>query len=66
MRTLLARRLVEEAGTDPETGAVLYRTTPYFLERLGINDLDELPDLAPLLPDADVLDALSDDGSSGG
>jgi segregation and condensation protein B len=66
MRTLLARRLVEEAGTDPETGAVLYRTTPYFLERLGINGLDELPDLAPLLPDADVLDALADDGPSGG
>ena len=53
MRTLLARGLVEEVGTDPGTGAVLYGTTAYFLERLGITGLDELPDLAPLLPDLD-------------
>ncbi len=51
MRTLVARGLVEEAGTDPETGAVLYRTTNYFLERLGLRSLDELPELAPFLPD---------------
>lgn len=51
MRTLLARGLVEEAGTDPESHAVLYRTTSYFLERMGLRDLDELPDLAPFLPD---------------
>lgn len=51
MRTLVARGLVEEAGTDPETGAVLYRTTDYFLERLGLRSLDELPELAPFLPD---------------
>ncbi len=51
MRTLVARGLVEEAGTDPETQAVLYRTTSYFLERLGLRDLDELPELAPFLPD---------------
>jgi segregation and condensation protein B len=53
MRTLLARGLVEEVGTDPGTGAVLYGTTRYFLERLGLTGLDELPDLAPLLPDLD-------------
>ena len=53
MRTLLARGLVEEVGTDPGTGAVLYGTTAYFLERLGLTGLDELPDLAPLLPDLD-------------
>ena len=53
MRTLLARGLVEEVGTDPGTGAVLYGTTAYFLERLGLSSLDELPDLAPLLPDLD-------------
>ncbi|HEY9525299.1 MAG TPA: SMC-Scp complex subunit ScpB [Thermopolyspora sp.] len=51
MRTLTARGLVEEAGTDPESQAVLYRTTAYFLERLGLRDLDELPELAPYLPD---------------
>ncbi|MGH3417863.1 MAG: SMC-Scp complex subunit ScpB [Actinocrinis sp.] len=52
MRTLLARGLVEECGTEYETGALLYRTTGYFLERMGLKHLGELPDLAPLLPSA--------------
>jgi segregation and condensation protein B len=56
MRTLVARDLVEEAGTEHETGAILYRTTSYFLERLGLRSLDELPELAPLLPAVDELD----------
>ena len=56
MRTLVTRGLVEEAGHDGEGGATLYRTTSYFLERLGLRSLDELPDLAPFLPDADALD----------
>jgi segregation and condensation protein B len=51
MRTLVARGLVEEAGTDPESQAVLYRTSSYFLERLGLKDIGELPELAPFLPD---------------
>jgi len=51
MRTLTLRGLVEEAGTEHETGAILYRTTSYFLERLGLASLKELPDLAPFLPD---------------
>jgi segregation and condensation protein B len=51
MRTLSLRGLVEDAGTDPETGAILYRTTGYFLERLGLASLADLPDLAPFLPD---------------
>ena len=51
MRTLVLRGLVEEAGTDAETGAILYRTTTYFLERLGLASLDDLPDLAPFLPE---------------
>jgi segregation and condensation protein B len=51
MRTLGLRGLVEETGTDPETGAILYRTTGYFLERLGLASLAELPELAPFLPD---------------
>lgn len=56
MRTLVTRGLVEEAGVDPDGGALLYRTTGYFLERLGLAGLDELPPLAPLLPDADALE----------
>jgi segregation and condensation protein B len=51
MRTLTLRGLVEEAGTDRETGAILYRTTGYFLERLGLASLADLPELAPFLPD---------------
>jgi segregation and condensation protein B len=56
MRTLLTRGLVEEAGRDGEHGATLYRTTGYFLERIGITSLDELPELAPYLPDMDDLE----------
>jgi segregation and condensation protein B len=48
--------LVEEHGLEPETGAILYKTTSYFLERLGLNSLDDLPALAPYLPDLDRLD----------
>jgi segregation and condensation protein B len=51
MRTLTLRGLVEEAGTERETGAILYQTTGYFLERLGIASLEDLPDLAPFLPE---------------
>ena len=51
IRTLVLRGLVEEAGTDPETGAILFATTGYFLERLGLPSLDGLPELAPFLPD---------------
>ena len=51
MRTLTLRGLVEEAGTEHETGAILFRTTSYFLERLGLASLADLPELAPFLPD---------------
>ena len=57
MRTLLARGLVEECGSESETGAYLYRTTTYFLERLGVASLDELPELAPYLPGIETLEA---------
>ena len=56
MRTLLTRGLVEEAGSDAESGAILYRTTPYFLERMGMQSLDELPELAPLLPSIESME----------
>ncbi len=56
MRTLLTRGLVQEAGQDEQSGANLYRTTSYFLERIGITSIDELPELAPYLPDMDDLE----------
>ncbi|WP_122442781.1 SMC-Scp complex subunit ScpB [Mycobacterium attenuatum] len=59
MRTLLARGLITEVGTDEDTGAVTFATTDLFLERLGLTSLSELPDLAPLLPDVDTIDDLS-------
>lgn len=60
MRTLVTRGLVEEAGNDGESGAMLYRTTTYFLERLGLRSLEELPALAPFLPDLLELHELDD------
>ena len=52
--------LVEESGVEGESGAILYQTTPYFLERLGIPSLAELPELAGHLPDLDALDEVLD------
>jgi segregation and condensation protein B len=60
MRTLLARGLITEAGTDADTGAVTFATTELFLERLGLTSLAELPDIAPLLPDVDAIEDLSE------
>ncbi len=61
MRTLVSRGLVEEAGQDTSTGAHLYRTSAYFLERIGVTSLEELPELAPYLPDMDdLVDELAD------
>ncbi|MDQ3615260.1 MAG: SMC-Scp complex subunit ScpB [Actinomycetota bacterium] len=60
MRTLVSRGLVEECGTDGESTALLYRTTGYFLERIGVSTVDELPELAPFLPDLGEMDDLDD------
>jgi segregation and condensation protein B len=64
MKTLVNRGLVEESGVEAESGAILYKTTSYFLDRLGINSLEDLPALAPYLPDLaaldEVLDSLTD------
>ncbi|RMB58992.1 SMC-Scp complex subunit ScpB [Tessaracoccus antarcticus] len=57
VRTLLVRGLIAEAGEDPHTGAMAFATTGLFLQKLGLDSLDELPDLAPLLPDAVALEA---------
>jgi segregation and condensation protein B len=60
MRTLLARGLITEVGADPDSGALTFATTELFLERLGLTSLAELPDIAPLLPDVDTIDDLSE------
>ncbi len=57
VRTLLVRGLIAEAGEDTHTGAMTFTTTGVFLSKLGLDSLDELPDLAPLLPDAVMLEA---------
>ena len=58
LRTLLTRGLVQEAGVDETTQGTLFRTTELFLERLGLSSVEELPPLAPLLPDVDAIDEL--------
>jgi segregation and condensation protein B len=61
IRTLLARGLVAEVGHDTVSGAVVFGTTSYFLEKLGLRSLSELPPLAPHLPEADQLEAELDE-----
>jgi segregation and condensation protein B len=56
VRTLVSRGLIEEVGVEHESGATLFGTTSYFLERLGLNSLDELPPLAPFLPNPDEIE----------
>ncbi|MGG7099986.1 SMC-Scp complex subunit ScpB [Rhodococcus sp. 24CO] len=60
VRTLLARGLIAEAGPDPDTNATRYSTTELFLERLGLSSLSDLPELAPLLPDVDLIEDISE------
>ena len=70
MRTLVTRGLVEEAGVDAHSGAILYQTSDYFLERMGLASVEDLPALAPYLPElsdmddepAEQLAALVDEG----
>jgi segregation and condensation protein B len=58
VRTLLGRGLITEAFTDSETGAIHYETTDLTLSQLGINSIDELPAISPLLTDG--LDGFAD------
>ena len=59
MRTLQQRGYIAEVGKDPGPGqAVLYGTTPLFLERLGLDSLEELPSLGEFVPSGDVVEAL--------
>lgn len=59
MRTLQQRGYIEEIARDPGPGqAVLYGTTRAFLEKMGLDDLDELPSLGDFVPAPEVLEAL--------
>ena len=59
MRTLQQRGYIDEVARDPGPGqAVLYGTTPTFLERLGLDSVDELPPLGEFCPDSEVVEAL--------
>ena len=60
IRTLVARGLIIEAGADPDSGATTFATTELFLERLGLSSLTDLPDIAPLLPDIDLIDDITE------
>ena len=51
IRQLLQRQLIREAGREAGNGATLYETTELLLAKLGLNSLEELPALAPFLPD---------------
>jgi segregation and condensation protein B len=62
VRTLTSRGLVADVGTDPGSGAVLYGTTGYFLERMGLTSVDELPPLAPYLPEFEALEGVEQTG----
>lgn len=65
IKTLLSRGLIEEAGHEAESSAIYYRTTSYFLERLGIASIDELPPVAEHIPDLADLDEFLDSVSTG-
>lgn len=63
VRTLISRGLIEEVNVDGEQGqAALYGTTDLFLQRMGLDSLEELPPLAPYLPPADVIEELASEG----
>ena len=59
IRTLQARGYIDEVGRDPGPGqATLFGTTPQFLEKLGLDTLDDLPPIAEFIPDADIVEQL--------
>ena len=59
IRTLQARGYIDEVGRDDGPGnAILFGTTQQFLEKLGLDSLDDLPPIAEFIPDADVVEAL--------
>ncbi|MEY3618471.1 MAG: SMC-Scp complex subunit ScpB [Actinomycetota bacterium] len=61
MRTLQGRGYIDQIGRDPGPGqAVMWGTTPAFLEKLGINSIADLPAIAEFVPGADVVEALEE------
>lgn len=59
LRTLQSRGYIDQAGRDPGPGqAVLWATTPLFLEKLGIDSINDLPPIAEFMPEADIVEAL--------
>ena len=60
IRTLVTRGLIAEDGVEEFTGAVRYTTTDYLLELLGINSIEELPKISPLLPGVDEASQLAE------
>lgn len=56
VRSLVTRGLLAEAGADVDSAGTLYVTTPLLLEKLGLQSLEQLPSLAPLLPELDELE----------
>lgn len=59
LRTLQSRGYIDQVGRDPGPGqAVMWGTTPAFLEKLGINSVNDLPPIAEFVPGADVVEAL--------
>ncbi|GAA2106849.1 SMC-Scp complex subunit ScpB [Brevibacterium salitolerans] len=63
VRTLLMRGLIVEAGTEELTGAVRFVTTPAFLEAAGLGRIEDLPDIAPFLPDGDEANRTGEAGA---
>ena len=59
IRTLQARGYIDEVARDTGPGqAVLFGTTPQFLEKLGLDTVDDLPPIAEFIPDADIVEQL--------
>jgi segregation and condensation protein B len=59
LRTLQARGYITEVARDHGPGqAVLFGTTPLFLERLGLASLADLPPIAGFVPGPEVVEAL--------
>lgn len=54
IRSLILRGLIVEIGEAAETRARFITTTDLFLEKIGVSSLDDLPALAPFLPDRDT------------
>ena len=59
LRTLQSRGYIDQVGRDPGPGqAVMWGTTPAFLEKLGINSVNDLPAIVDFVPGAEVVEAL--------